>query len=245
MTMTRIHGLSSKSIDFVLAFPQAKLDVDIYMDIPAGMQVEDTQVPGVRDGGKGKYVLKLRKNLYGLKQAGFNWYNMLRDGLERRGFVASRIDECVFYSEGAVIPTYVDDCIIFGDTDKRVDDIIQSLWEGPEKFYFTDDRDVDKYLGVDVRQVGDTTFELAQPHLIERTVKFVGLDPETSKSRDTPVGRPLLNKDLDGVPQIETWSYRAAVGMLNYLAQTSRPDIAMAVHQYARYNHDPKLSHEI
>ena len=32
--------------------------------------------------------------------------------------------------------------------------------------------------------------------------------------------------------------------MLNYLTQTSRPDIAMAVHQCARYNADPKLSHE-
>ena len=70
--------------------------------------------------------------------------------MQRPGFVASRIDECVFYSEGAVILTYVDDCIIFGDTDKRVDDMFQSLWEGPEKFDFTDDGDVDKYLGVDV-----------------------------------------------------------------------------------------------
>ena len=70
MTVARIHGLSSKSIDFVLTFPQAELEVDIFMEIPAGMQVEDNNVPGTRDGGKGKYVLKLRKNLYGLKQAG-------------------------------------------------------------------------------------------------------------------------------------------------------------------------------
>ena len=130
MTVARIHGLSSKSIDFVLAFPQAELEVDIFMEIPAGMQVEDENQPGTRDGGKGKYVLKLRKNLYGLKQAGYNWYNMLREGLERRGFLASRIDECVFYSEGAVILTYVDDCIIFGDSDKRVNEVVQSLWEG-------------------------------------------------------------------------------------------------------------------
>ena len=138
------------------------------MEIPAGMQVEDENQPGIHDGGKGKYVLKLRKNPYGLKQAGYNWYNMLRKGLERRGFLASRIDECVFYSEGAVILTYVDDCIIFGDSDNRVNEVIQSLWEGPEKFDFTDDGDVDKYLGVEVRSLGGNTFELAQPHLIER-----------------------------------------------------------------------------
>ena len=32
--------------------------------------------------------------------------------------------------------------------------------------------------------------------------------------------------------------------MLGYLQLTSRPDISMAVHQCARFNNDPKLSHE-
>ena len=80
--------------------------------------------------------------------------------------------------------------------------------------------------------------------MIERIVSFVGLGNAKTKSRETPVGKPLLNKDLEGVPRNETWSYRAAVGMLNYLLQTSRPDIGMAVHQCARYNADPRLSHE-
>ena len=32
--------------------------------------------------------------------------------------------------------------------------------------------------------------------------------------------------------------------MLNCLLQTSRPEIAMAVHQCARFNNNPMLSHE-
>ena len=32
--------------------------------------------------------------------------------------------------------------------------------------------------------------------------------------------------------------------MLNYLANTTRPDIMMAVHQCARFCENPKLSHE-
>ena len=169
---------------------------------------------------------------------------MLREGLEKRGFKSSVIDECVFYSEGAVILTYVDDCIIFGDSDKRVDEVIQSLHEGSENFDFTDEGNVDKYLGVEVKELGDDTFELSQPHLIERIIEFVGLHGNDVKLRDTPVGKPLLNKDLDGVPRIEDWNYRAAVGMMNYLVKTSRPDLAMAVHQCARYNNKPMLSHE-
>ena len=32
--IAKIHGLESKSIDFVLAFPQEDLDVDVWMDLP-------------------------------------------------------------------------------------------------------------------------------------------------------------------------------------------------------------------
>ena len=80
-------------------FLQAELDVDIFMEIPAGMQAKDTTMPVTHDGGKVKYVLKLHKNLYGLNQAVYNWYNMFQEGLARRDFVASLIDECDFYSD--------------------------------------------------------------------------------------------------------------------------------------------------
>ena len=37
LALCNIHGLHSKSINFVLAFPQADLDVDIWMELPMGM----------------------------------------------------------------------------------------------------------------------------------------------------------------------------------------------------------------
>ena len=36
-----MHGLESKSIDFVLAFPQVDLDVDIWMELPQGFNVDN------------------------------------------------------------------------------------------------------------------------------------------------------------------------------------------------------------
>ncbi len=67
--MAKIHGLKSKSIDFVLAFPQANLDVPVYMELPAGVNPTN-----VSDGDWPRYVLKLNTSLYGLKQAGYNWF---------------------------------------------------------------------------------------------------------------------------------------------------------------------------
>ncbi len=37
LVVIKIHGLKSKSIDFVLPFPQADLDVPVYMELPAGI----------------------------------------------------------------------------------------------------------------------------------------------------------------------------------------------------------------
>ena len=62
--------------------------------------------------------------------------------------------------------------------------------------------------------------------------------------RDTPVGKPLLHKDLKGLPRKHKWNYRSAVGMLGYLTGTSRAELAMVVHQCARFNNSLMLSHE-
>ena len=64
LTLAAIENLHTKSIDFVLAYPQANIDVDIYMELPQGFNVRPES---------GRYVLKLQKNLYGMKQAGHNW----------------------------------------------------------------------------------------------------------------------------------------------------------------------------
>ena len=57
-----IHDLPVRSVDFVLAFPQADLDVPVFMELPAGMELEDSR--------PGEYVIELKKSLYGLKQSG-------------------------------------------------------------------------------------------------------------------------------------------------------------------------------
>ena len=43
---------------------------------------------------------------------------------------------------------------------------------------------------------------------------------------------------------MERWSYASVVGMLLYLAKNSRPEIAFALHQCARFTHCTKRSHE-
>jgi hypothetical protein len=129
LIVAKIHGLESKSIDFVLAFPQADLDVPVYMELPAGVNPVD-----VSDENRRRYVLKLNKSLYGLKQAGYNWFEKLREGLITRNFIQSQVDKCVFFRKDCIVLTYVDDCIILGKTLADVDAVISSLHVGGEYF---------------------------------------------------------------------------------------------------------------
>ncbi len=43
-----------------------------HMELPAGVNPVD-----VTDENRRRYVLKLNKSLYGLKQAGYNWFEKL------------------------------------------------------------------------------------------------------------------------------------------------------------------------
>ena len=121
LILSVIHGYHSRSIDFILAFPQAKLDTEVFMEFPAGMNCGD--------GSRKQMVLKLNKNLYGLKDAAANWFQMLSKGLTgpKLKFQASEIDPCVFYRKNAIILVYVDDCIIFSKELKVIEEILNTL----------------------------------------------------------------------------------------------------------------------
>jgi hypothetical protein len=58
----------------VLAFPQVDLDVPINMELPAGVNPVDVMAEN-----QCCYVFKLSKSLYGLKQAGYNWFEKLQE----------------------------------------------------------------------------------------------------------------------------------------------------------------------
>ena len=63
LTICYLHKLDSEFIDFVLAFPQADLEIDIYKELPQGIEMVNSHE---------SHVLKLNKNLYCLKQACHN-----------------------------------------------------------------------------------------------------------------------------------------------------------------------------
>ena len=52
--------------------------------------------------------------------------------------------------------------------------LIESLWNGQERFVLTDEGDINQYLSVNIKQNNDSTFELHQPFLIEKILQQIG-----------------------------------------------------------------------
>ena len=122
------------------------------------------------------------------------------------------------------------------------------MHDGPENFKLTDEGDVHKFLGIEITWFDSSSFELSQPFLIDRLLQFLGLCNNSfetdANSLSTPVAKGLLHCDLVGKPRKYKWKYSMAVGMLSYLQNSTRPEIAMAVHQTAQFSNEPMLSHE-
>ena len=103
ITLRVLYSLELKGVDFVQAYSQADAKVDIFLEIPLGMR---------NPSNKG-YVLKLLKNLYGLKDGGRTWWEHLDKGLRTRGFTPCKQNPSVYLKDGYVILTYVDDILCF------------------------------------------------------------------------------------------------------------------------------------
>lgn len=141
-----------------------------------------------------------------------------------------------------ILLTCVNDCIIFSPSMESINHLVK-----PENFKLTDEGNVNKFLGIEITKID--SFELLQPFLIDRLLAFLGFcnnsfetNPNSSLT-STPVAEGLLHRDLAGKPRKYKWKYRMAVGMLSYLQNSTRLEIAMVVHQTAQFSNEPMLSH--
>jgi hypothetical protein len=228
------NGWYTKQIDYVMAFPQAPVERDLYMDIPKGVKLDG--IENTRD-----YVLQIIKNLYGQKQAGRVWYQYLTKGLKDMGFIKSKIDECLFYYKDCLILLYVDDSIIMGPDKIQVQEIIQKI---SERYKIQEEGDICEFLGIEVKRGDDGSLSLRQPQLIDSILEDLQLEGKQVAARTTPsLKTRILHKDTQGEPFDEAFHYRSVIGKLNYLEKSTRPDLSFAVHQCARFSGDPRKSH--
>ena len=225
----------TQQIDYVLAYPQAPVEREVYMEFPVGYDLDE---------GKSKkdYVLKLHANLYGQKQAGRVWYQHLSKRLvEQVGFTKSSVDECVFYRGSVIYMLYTDDSIIVGPDKAEIDKAIKDIRAA--KLNITVEGDIKDFLGVNIHKHDNGEITFSQPHLIDKVLKGLRLGKD-AVTKDTPVApSKILHRHLEKPAFDNNFNYRSIVGMMNYIEAGSRNDIAYATHQCARFASNPRKPH--
>jgi hypothetical protein len=138
LVMTLLFNWQTRQIDFVLAFPQADAECDLFVQLPRGVTFPDVH--------RSTHCLKLIKNLHGTKQAGQVWNQHLVDDLVGKlKFKQSKVDECVFCRGTAILLIYVDNGILCGPSASKIQTILSEL---RTIFDITDEGEIDTYLGV-------------------------------------------------------------------------------------------------
>ena len=76
------------------------------------------------------------------------------------------------------------------------------MQNGPEIFFLTNERSIDKFLGIEIKRLSPQEFEISQPFLIDQIVTFLSLKSEEYEihcnDKFTPAVMQVLNKDLNG-----------------------------------------------
>jgi len=99
LLLSVLLNLHCHQVDFTQAFPQADIDVLVFLCMPTGWHYKDND-------GNTDYCLELTKNLYGTKQAVYSWFLHLWDSLLSQGFQQSTVDPCLFFCSETAFSSY-------------------------------------------------------------------------------------------------------------------------------------------
>ena len=113
-----------------------------------------------------------------------------------------------------------------------------------DNFVFTVEGSIDEHFGIQIVEIENET-HMSQPYLIRRIIEAVPGLKDANPVNIPAASTVLLDKDNNGKNRKGKWNYRSIVGMLDFLVNSTHPELAFAVHQCARFYENPKLSHEL
>lgn len=247
LTIAAALDYDLSSVDIRQAYLQASLSEDLYMMVPPGMPDKDA------DGDP--LVAKLKRSLYGLKQAGREWHTLFSATLRNWGFTQSAIDTCMFVmrrGESVIwLVVWVDDCIIVSNDPSLRAEFVEYL----STVHPTEDKGELQWV-LQVRVIRDRTArtltlsqELYTRDLVKRHGQLLeGLtrrfdspyDPTVALSHDQcPSPGSPESREMEGYREV----YMSLIGAYLWLANVTRPELCYIAAQLARFVSNPGFVH--
>ncbi|XP_022018965.1 uncharacterized mitochondrial protein AtMg00810-like [Helianthus annuus] len=195
------------------------------------------QPPSFVDRRNPDFVCRLKKSLYGLKEAPRAWYTRFANFILSRGFKSSAYDNSLFIyhcgSDMAYLLLYVDDIVLTASSTTLLRQIIDML---SREFSMTDLGDLHHFLGITATRKNNGLF-LSQAQYTKDIIARASMT--NCKPCVTLVDLAAKLSATDGAPFHDPTLYRSLAGALQYLTFT-RPDISYAIQQICLFMHDPR-----
>jgi hypothetical protein len=239
MALVAHYDLELHQMDVKTVFLNGDLEKNVYMTQPKGFIVE----------GKQSMVCRLKKSIYGLKQALRQWYLKFDRTIRNFGFKDNVEDNCIYakFKNGKYIflILYLDDILLASGDVNLLQETKKFL---SSKFDMKDLGEASFVLGIEIhRDRKKGILGLSQKAYIEIFLKKFSMHkcspspaPRVKGDRYGDFQCPRNQYELD---QMKVDPYASAVGSLRYAQVSTRPDLAFVTGLLGRFQSNPGLEH--
>lgn len=239
MALVAHYDLELHQMDVKTAFLNGELHEDVYMTQPEGFKVES----------KEHMVCKLKKSIYGLKQASRQWYLKFHEVMVRFQFKKNAVDQCIYLkisgSKYVILVLYVDDILLASNDSDMLYETKRFL---SSNFEMKDLGEASYVIGIEIhRDRSRGILGLSQRAYIDKVLKKYNMQS------CSPSVAPVVKGDKFGLyqcpkndlerEQMGLIPYASVVGSLMYAQVCTRPDIAYITGMLGRYQSNPGMDH--
>ena len=217
-------------LDVKTAYLNADIDRNVYIDQPEGYVITDFNNQPL--------ICKLKKSLYGLKQSGRLWNNMLHKFLLSIDFKQSSAGTCVYtkFNNGnkIIIIIWVDDIVVAASNIDVLNEIKTALCD---KFKMKDLNQLSWFLGMEFK-LENSCATMNQHKYLDKLLEKFNLKDCHSKiiPCDMSINSIIAN---DSQQPCDDKLYREIVGSLIYLMTGTRPDLSFVVTKLSQHMSKP------
>ena len=220
INLAAILGWVVYTIDVSQAYTQGELHEEIFIRAPATHPLP-----------KGK-VYRLRRPLYGTKQAGRCWYLHVTKTLRQMGLTQASKDSCLFIQRtksGApelLISVLVDDLMIIAEEETMVK---QFHVRFSKVYKVSQFEQIKVYNGIEITRKSKHIYVLSQHYAISQFLaKCAVQDVNPCDSPLLPSDTFVLGEGGEACNHSEKELFQSILGSLNWFNIASRPDLAVA-----------------
>ena len=226
-------------MDVKTTFLNGNLEEEVYMKQPKGFSSSEGE----------HLVCKLKKSVYGLKQASRQWYLKFHEVITSFDFEENIMDQCIYQkvsgSKICFLVLYVDDILLATNDKGLLNEVKQFL---SKNFDMKDMGEASYVIGIKInRERSRCILVLSQETYINKVLQRFNM------KSCLPSVAPILKGDIFDLNQcpkndfkrehIKNIPYASAVGSLMYAQVCTIPDIAFVVGVLGRYQINPGLNH--